>query len=618
MLTVAKMGGGRAVYYTTLSAEDYYVGRAYRLDERGEWTGAGAERLLLSGRKIETETFKNLFHGFSEDGKRKLVTNAGLYRGSERDRMPGFDLTFSAVKSVSIAWALGSDETRTMIEEAGKGAVRKTIAEIETFTEIRSGAGGRERHRCGIIAGVFQHGSARQVDKETLPDMQLHWHVTVINTGVTGDGRTGALKGIDFLNETFAKEYGALFRAHYGEGLTKAGFSLYRTRDGFEISGVPGELIEECSKRSRQIEAVAPRETSSAKEKLIAANSTKMAKGTPDPEQIISHWQMTAQRYGFTRESVEALRQSQKEQSEEAPHRGRGTKETRENYLAIADAARELSAEKVEFTRTELLARAYDTAAVRGISAGEVRTIVDDYLKSEALKFREKGSRSRYFTGENEASAERGREVRERGRAAAVKNLAAVRKEIEREGFRPIGVSLTKAKVEVMREAGMEAVTAARLLSDLTLEKKTSVRRRIYAEYKYATHQWSRETKEKYLGEYHKPQSRLVHEIKYATWQISRKQRDHLNRELEREKRVIDQKTAIVINEGGKGREADTIRKLIGEVQSRGGRVVFLDAEGIRQTERTERQEEKTRAQKAEQPGKVEEQQRDKSRERER
>jgi conjugative relaxase-like TrwC/TraI family protein len=491
---------------------------------------------------VKAEVFTNLFHGFSADGGRKLVRNAGRY-DAEREtfnRMPGFDLTFSAPKSVSVVWALAEAETRRAVEKAHLEAVRETLAEVERLTVVRTGAGGRIQEPCGVVAGVFQHGTARQVDRGTLPDMQLHSHACVINTGVTADKKTAALKGIDFLNDTFAKEYGAFYRAELAGRMRGLGFELERTKDAWEIKGVPAGLIEECSKRSAQIERETPREESSAKEKLLANNRTKMAKGELDPARIVEHWQETAARHEFTAETVEALRRN------------------RHQHRREDGAAKEREPEE----RREAIDR-------RGAVTGD------------AAKRREDAKAAR--------------------RAEEVENLRAVNEEISGRGYKVIGVSLSKAKAETMREAGMNAHTAARLLSDFHREspegkkeraegqkargEMTDWKRKVYAEWKYATHQWTKDTKQKFLGEYYEPTSRLRHEVMYATHQISKGQRDHLNRELERQSRAVDGNTVVVVNEGKWARETDTMQKLTAEVEKRGGKIVYADAATIQRTE---------------------------------
>ena len=84
-----------ATYYQEHSA-DYYV---EDLDHQGVWLGQGAEALELEG-AIDREEFQLSLAGFVAG---RQVQNAG-----KEDRLMGWDLTFSAPKSVSIVWA-GAD-----------------------------------------------------------------------------------------------------------------------------------------------------------------------------------------------------------------------------------------------------------------------------------------------------------------------------------------------------------------------------------------------------------------------------------------------------------------------------------------------------------------------------
>ena len=156
--------------------------------------------------------------------------------------MPGFDLTFSAPKSVSICWAIGSDETRAGIERARFQAVKKCVEGFESHVVIRFGKGGTQHDKAGLIVGVVQHVTSRQIDKKTMPDMQLHSHTMVINTGIAKSGKSGAVKGYDFYQ--MQKEYDTLYKAELSKGLRELGFSLKATKHGFEIEGVPDDVMK--------------------------------------------------------------------------------------------------------------------------------------------------------------------------------------------------------------------------------------------------------------------------------------------------------------------------------------------------------------------------------------
>lgn len=168
MLSIAKISGGREHYYTNeiaTSKEDYYTSQKLSFEPAGLWIGEGARRVKLEGEKVTKNELRELLKGYTPDGKTALVQNAGKFDGTKRDRMPGFDLTFSAPKSVSICWAIGSDETRAGIERAQFQAIKKCVEGFESHVVIRFGKGGTQHESAGLIVGVVQHVTSRQVDK---------------------------------------------------------------------------------------------------------------------------------------------------------------------------------------------------------------------------------------------------------------------------------------------------------------------------------------------------------------------------------------------------------------------------------------------------------------------
>lgn len=139
MLTIsyAIKGANRAKYYTNRAKDDYY---ANRNEKAGHWWGDGALALGLAG-PVVTEVFQNLMYGLSPDGSEKLVQNA-----LKADRQCGWDLTFSAPKSVSVFWAMSSPEVRAKIEAAHDDAVREALDYLEENAAItRRGKSGTKR-----------------------------------------------------------------------------------------------------------------------------------------------------------------------------------------------------------------------------------------------------------------------------------------------------------------------------------------------------------------------------------------------------------------------------------------------------------------------------------------
>ena len=629
MLTVAKMRN--ILYYTTLAAEDYYVGRKCSLEPQGKWMGKGAEKLGLDaeGGIIKDEQFKNLFHGYSADGEKKFVRNAGLYKGTERDRMPGYDLTFSAPKSVSICWAIGGEETRKEIEQAHQKAIEKTIEEIEKKTHIRTGKGGKVKESCGLIVGVFQHATARQVDKDTLPDMQLHSHATVINTGVgVRGGKTGAVNGFDFLNEHFAKQYGAFYRAELASHLVRLGFELERTKDAYEIKGVSEGLITEFSKRSEQIEKEIDREKATAKEKLRANKATRQKKHEYKAEEITDHWTKTAEeKHHFTRESVEKLRgrfeqEEKKREGELAEQKGKeetkkeiktiGLDEANIRLKAIRQAAEELNAEQPGFTKKELTDRAMQICSVHGIKYEDVKQGVNDYLKREGLKVGEKETPYEKKTESGEIEKKIFKELVYMATSApeVVKMVVEAKEKVEAvktaafkdavgkykdEGKNVIVAAWSNKKAEDLEEkTGLKTTTIQKILSDKNAklreaaarieqakEEKGTTIRRIKANFKHATWQWSAAERDRYTGDNLK--SKWMADFRYATRQISKAEKDYIHRQIdivnkakEREERAINENT-VVIFDSQKSGDNKTLQEAVQYVQSRGGQVVYAN-----------------------------------------
>jgi hypothetical protein len=96
--------------------------------------------------------------------------------------VPGFDLTFSAPKSASLAWALGGHPVAAEVKAAHADAVRAGLdylQEVACFT--RRGAGDHLFVKgSGFLAAGYVHRSSRAGDP------QLHTHVLVANAIAEG------------------------------------------------------------------------------------------------------------------------------------------------------------------------------------------------------------------------------------------------------------------------------------------------------------------------------------------------------------------------------------------------------------------------------------------------
>src|SRR5690606_9584097 len=108
-------------YYEELAVEDYFE---FGGEPAGYWLGQLQSFLYLTGQLRNGELGKMLqgYHPITGDS---LASNAGP------DHKGGWDMTFSAPKSVSVAWALADAETKTAIQNAQKKAVEAGIKFLE-------------------------------------------------------------------------------------------------------------------------------------------------------------------------------------------------------------------------------------------------------------------------------------------------------------------------------------------------------------------------------------------------------------------------------------------------------------------------------------------------------
>src|SRR5262249_33135977 len=138
-------------------------------------------------------------------------------------------------------------------------------------------------------------------------DPQLHTHCLVLNVGVRADGTTGTILSQPLYAHKLAA--GAVYRAELSNQLEKRlGVVMERQRSWFEISGVPGSLVEEFSKSREQVEkALAKLGATSAKAAAKLALATRQAKEHLARSDLFKSWQETGQAHGFTVDSVKSL-----------------------------------------------------------------------------------------------------------------------------------------------------------------------------------------------------------------------------------------------------------------------------------------------------------------------
>ncbi|WP_235529240.1 MobF family relaxase [Phycicoccus sp. Root101] len=193
-----------------------------------------------------------------------FVDHLGRVRKAKQS-VAGFDLTFSAPKSVSVAWALADEPTRARIQAAHRRALQAVIAygEAQVFATRTGHAGAISEDVRGVVATAFDHWDSRAGDP------QLHTHVVVLNrvqSVVDGKWRTLDSKALFRAAVGMSELYNGVLADELTRDLEWAWAPESRARSAepkWEVDGVGKELREEFSQRSSVIER--------AKDELVEA-----------------------------------------------------------------------------------------------------------------------------------------------------------------------------------------------------------------------------------------------------------------------------------------------------------------------------------------------------------
>jgi conjugative relaxase-like TrwC/TraI family protein len=243
VLSIGKIALGQHRYYERQVAQgqdDYYSGRG---EAPGEWTGAGAKALGLSGR-VGVGQFNALIAG------RDPSDPSTRLRSSEQDpKVAAFDLTFSAPKTISILFAVAPEQVSGELAACHEEAVRAALGYLEdTAVAVRRGhAGERVEPGEGLIAAAYRHRMSRALDP------QLHTHVVAANMARGPDGRFTALHGTELYRA--AKTAGCLYQAHLRALVTeRTGLEWGPVHNGAaELAGIDRPVVEHFSQRRHEM-----------------------------------------------------------------------------------------------------------------------------------------------------------------------------------------------------------------------------------------------------------------------------------------------------------------------------------------------------------------------------
>lgn len=409
MLTISKpLSAGQAQTYHAkefTAAEQNYWKQGQSIE--GEWHGKLAEKFGLVG-AVGANEFGRLTEGQHPLTGEQLVRHRAVHKYQTEDgktvapveHRAGWDATFSAPKSVSLAALVGGDDR---VREAHRESVNVALNELERYTQARIGGNHATETTSRFVAAKFEHDTARPVDGYAAP--QLHTHSVIFNMTEREDGSPRALQSKAlFDTQAYAT---AVYQSHLTYQLRNLGYKIEAGKSGApEIKGFTREYLDASSPRRQQIEDALARSGQSGPEAAqIAAHNTRDRKQILSPAEVMAAHRHIANEFGNQADKVVA--EAQERGQRHAPDRTPGQNQQRA-YGSVT-YARDRSFEREAITDER---RIFVDALRRGMGKTtypEVRAVFD--ARAAAGEFRavagEKHATGRQFTTAQTIKAER-------------------------------------------------------------------------------------------------------------------------------------------------------------------------------------------------------------------
>lgn len=291
-VTALHSAAGAAEY---LTRDNYYL-------ESGQassaYYGKGSDSLGLSNQAVTSEQLTSLLKGQLPNGEQV---------GRASEHRPGWDVTFSAPKSVSVQGLVAKDDR---IIQAHDSAVKTALDHYESHlvTRIRTNGTVEKEITGSLVSATFRHDTSRELDP------QLHTHALVLNVTQSADGQWRSVSSESLYK--LQRELDGIYKTELEARLNQIGYATTRDEKGnFEITAVPEAVRDDFSNRSVQVEAELAkqgltRDSSTAEQRDTATLKTRKAKPThQDRAALQENWQSQAKALGWT-PSIQASEQS--------------------------------------------------------------------------------------------------------------------------------------------------------------------------------------------------------------------------------------------------------------------------------------------------------------------
>ncbi|EAO9613473.1 conjugative transfer relaxase/helicase TraI, partial [Salmonella enterica] len=336
--------------------DNYYASGS--LESR--WLGDGAEKLGLKG-EVANADMDAIRQGKLPDGTdlSRMVNGVNKHRS-------GYDLTFSAPKSVSMMILIGGD---TRLLDAWNRSVENGMKEVEKLISARITDGGKTDTVLtgNMVAALYNHDTSRALDP------QIHTHALVFNTTFAEDkwralaSDTRMKTGFGENLYTLQVAIGNLVLQPFRQEAEKLGYETVAAgKNGlWELKDVP---VAPFSTRSQAIsEAAGP--DASKKSRDVAALDTRQAKAWADPDLLKAEWRRRLTDEKFDIDNYIGQAQTRAEPPGPVVGGTEGIRSTGQPggvssaqisesdvQKAVSDTISALSEKKVQFTWSEMLA----------------------------------------------------------------------------------------------------------------------------------------------------------------------------------------------------------------------------------------------------------------------
>ncbi len=326
MLTISKaltIGQAKDYYQEDYSnAESNYYSQGDTI--KGEWFGRLALEWSLAG-EVKQEQYERLVEGQDPHTGEQLIRHVKPYTyvnqyGEEvttKGHRTGWDATFSAPKSVSLAALVGKD---ARIREAHRKAVDTALVELERYIQAKMGNTNPSITTGRMVAAKFEHDTARPDKQFNYAAPQFHTHAIIFNLTQLLGGKWRALDSTELFN---SQRYGtAIYRAVLAIELHRLGYEIeVDGRTGApEIVGFPKEYLEASSLRGKELreEAAEMKARLEADGRIVrdgaglrqaAASVNRRGKRFDREEMLDRHQEMDRKHGGAARQAVVAARE---------------------------------------------------------------------------------------------------------------------------------------------------------------------------------------------------------------------------------------------------------------------------------------------------------------------